>query len=209
MGMNGNPAPRRFLCLARSLSLGDHFRRRRRELRETLRAFATARLRNFLAWLSWKRKRRKTRRGRHLVAKTQAPARQFARVIVLVGASCTIGTGAVAFWVGIALGANSSVTGFPSEAARSMIRPEGFPATLGPPSTLHILIGPKARDSSPSGSSPALDGRRIGCGDGGLTGRIRKPRAIQREYGRLFGAPRARDIAPPLAAGGCRQDGRT
>ena len=86
-------------------------RRRRRELRETLRAFVTARLRKFLARLSWKRKRRKTRRGRHLVAKTQAPARQFARVIVLIGASCTIGTGAVAFWVGIAFGAIASVTG--------------------------------------------------------------------------------------------------
>jgi hypothetical protein len=55
-----------------------------------------------LARLSWKRKRRKTPRGRHLVAKTQVPARQFAQVIVLIGASCTIGTGAVAFWVGIA-----------------------------------------------------------------------------------------------------------
>ncbi len=164
MGMNGNPAPRRFLCLARSLSLGGHFRRWRRELRETLRAFPTVRLRNFLARFSWKRKRRKTRRGRPLVAKTQAPACQFARVIVLIGASCTIGTGAVAFWVGIAFGAISSVTGFPSEAARSMIRPEGFPARLGPPSIPHILIGPKARDSSPSGSSPPLDGRRIGCG---------------------------------------------
>ena len=88
MGMNDNPAPVRFRCHSRLLSLGG----------------------------------------------PASPAAE-ARVIVLIGASCTIGTGAGAFWVGIAFGAISSVTGFPSEAARSMIRPEGFPARLGPPST--------------------------------------------------------------------------
>jgi hypothetical protein len=88
-----------------------------------------------------------------------------------------------------------------------MIRPEGVRrgSARRPP---RALIGPVARAYPPSGSSSPCEDRSFGCGGGWLTGEIRKPLAIQREYGRFFGVPRARDMARPLATGGCRPDGR-
>ena len=87
----------------------------------TLRAFAKAPFRSFLARLSRKRKRGKTRRGHHLVTKTQTPPRQFAKAIDLICAGCRIRTGAVAIWVAIEFGAIAGATRLLLQAASSTI----------------------------------------------------------------------------------------
>ncbi len=143
------------------------------------------------------------------VTKTQPPPRQFAKTIDLICAGCRIRTGAVGIWVAIEFGAISGATWLLHQAANSTIRAEDVSARRCPVSTLRIVIWPDARASSPSGSSSPLDGRRIGCGDGWLTVGTRKPSQFSRQYGRLFGAPPARDIAWLLAAGGRSPAGRT
>src|SRR6202047_1469865 len=85
MGMNDNPA-RRFRCPARSLSLGGPFadggerfvRHCALSRRPSFEAFWPGFLGNL--------KGGKTRRGRHLVTKTQTPPCQFAEAIDLIHA---------------------------------------------------------------------------------------------------------------------------
>ena len=121
--------------------------------------FATAQ-RNFSARLSWKRKGEKVARSPF---KTQAPARQFARVIVLIGAGCpneqVPSRGFECVW------RNLQRDGF--QRGGEVNDPTGrFPARLGPPSTRTSSWAKRQRFCC---EARHLLIAKDGCGDGGLT----------------------------------------
>jgi hypothetical protein len=129
MGMNDNPAPRplslsgAFIAVGRAVSTdrGERFVRHCAiSRRPSFEAFWPGFLGNL--------KGGKTRRGRHLVTKTQTPPCQFAEAIDLIRASCRIRTDARAICDAIEFGEISGVTRLRHQAARSMISLEDIAA---------------------------------------------------------------------------------